>query len=351
MPPRPRIAYVIDPRFPGGTSSAVARELRAVAPHARVEVHAIASSMFPGRPVAPALVAALDDLGLPLREGSASIAAERVILHNPSFLRFDTRLPARILADELIVVTHENFLRPGGHETHDVQRCLTLIDGASLALRKVLAPISPHNRETVTGWLARHPAHAHWEILEVDWFNICDFPLLPPTPAPRDRRGRHSRPGFEKFPALGDLDLCFPRHAEANVILGADLLTDAARTRPHWQAFPFDGIDLADYFARIDFMVYFTASTFRESFGRVLAEGIAAGKVVISDPAAAQVFGDAVIAAGPADVDGIIASFVADPARYAAQVRLAQRRLGDFSAERFLAAHAAVFARPEEVAA
>jgi hypothetical protein len=33
-----------------------------------------------------------------------------------------------------------------------------------------------------------------------DWINICDFPFAPPTPAPRDRRGRHSRPGFEKFP-------------------------------------------------------------------------------------------------------------------------------------------------------
>lgn len=351
MPSRPRIAYVIEPRFPGGTSAAVARELRAVAPHARVEVHAIASAMFPGRPVAPPLAAALDDLGLTLRHGSSRIAADRVVIHNPSFLKFDTAFPARIVAGDLIAVLHENLLRPGGHETHDAVRCLDLIDGASLALGKWLAPISPHNRAMATAWRDAHPRDAQWQVLPHDWFNICDLPLAPPTPAPRDRRGRHSRPGFEKFPSLADLDLCFPRHAEANVILGADLLTDVARARPHWQTFPFEGLDLADYFARIDFMVYFTAPTFRESFGRVLAEGIAAGKVVISDPDTAAVFGDAVIPARPADVDSIIATFVADPARYAAHVRRAQARLAGFSAEAFLRTHAAIFAAPAEALA
>jgi hypothetical protein len=351
MPARPRIAYVIEPRFPGGTSSAVARELRAVAPHARVEVHAISSAMFPGRPVAPAIAKALDDLGLPLRHDAPAIAADTVIVHNPSFLKFDQTLAPRIIANHLIAVTHENLLRPGGHETHDVAHCLDLIDRASLALSKSLAPISPHNRDTVAAWRAAHQGNAHWQVRPDDWFNICDFTLAPPTPAPRDRRGRHSRPGFEKFPSLADLDLCFPRHAEANVILGADLLDDAARTRPHWQAIPFDGIDLADYFARIDFMVYFTAPTFRESFGRVLAEGIAAGKVVISDPDTASIFGDAVVAARPAEVDAIVAAFVADPARYAAHVRRAQARLADFSATRFLATQAAVFGSPAEAAA
>ncbi len=350
MPSHPSLAYVIEPRFPGGTSAAVARELRAVAPHARVEVHAVASAMFPGRPVAPALAAALDDLGLALHRDARRIAADRVILHNPSFLKFDTVFPARIVAGELIAVTHENFLRPGGHETHDVARCLDLIDRASLALQKSLAPISPHNRASVAAWRAAHPGHGHWNVLADDWFNICDFTLAAPTPTPRDRRGRHSRPGFEKFPALADLDLCFPRHAEANVILGADLLGDAVATRPHWEAIPFDGIDLADYFARIDFMVYFTAPTYRESFGRVLAEGIAAGKVVITDPDTASIFGDAVIAARPAEVDAIVAAFVADPARYAAQVARAQARLADFSAESFLRTHGMV-ARPRAEAA
>jgi len=349
---RPRIiAYVLDPRFPGGTSSAVARELRTVARRHRVEVHGVTSSMFPERPPASILLAALDDLGLRLRQDAPGISAERVILHNPSFLKFDAALPTRIVAEELIVVTHENFLRPGGHESHDVAHCLDLIDRSALALRKCLAPISPHNRETVERWLAAHPSHAHWQVLEEDWINICDFPMTPPSRTPRDRRGRHSRPGFEKFPTPREMDLCFPPHAEANVILGSDLIDSLAAHRPHWQAIPFQGLDLASYFGKIDFMVYFTARTFRESFGRVLAEGIAAGKVVISDPETASVFGDAVVPARPEDVDGIIASLVSTPERYVAQVLQAQSRLAEFSAESFLARQARIFGQTAEVIA
>jgi hypothetical protein len=328
----------------------LAAELRAVAGVAAIEVHGITSAMFPGRPVAPVLADALEELGLPLRMDAARIAADRVILHNPSFLRFDRTFASRIVAEEVVLVTHENFLRPGGQETHDVARCLELIDRASLALRKSIAPISPHNRETVIGWLAAHPAQSHWRLRAADWINICDFPLVPPTSAPRDRRGRHSRPGFEKFPDIRTLDLCFPPEAEANVILGADVLDDLARERPHWQAIPFRGLDLPSYFSRIDFMVYFTAPTFRESFGRVLAEGIAAGKVVLTDPETAAIFGDAAVTATPEDVGAIIADFVAAPDRYAAQVRKAQARLALFSAENFLRAQADLFIPRKEAA-
>ena len=351
MSRQPRLAYVIEPRFPGGTSSALARELRVVAPHARIEVHGITSAMFPGRSPSGVLVSTLRELGLPLRMDAPTIAADKVILHIPSFLKFDRQLAPRIVAEDILLVTHENFLRPGGHETHDVAHCLDLVDRASLALGKWLAPISPLNRATVMDWRAAHPAQAHWQVRAADWINICDFSLTPPTESPRDRRGRHSRPGFEKFPDARALDLCFPRHAEANVILGADLLGDLAGQRPHWQAIPFQGIDLADYFARIDFMVYFTAPTFRESFGRVLAEAIAAGKVVITDAGTGAIFGDAVIAARPEEVDGIIARLVAAPGLYAAHVRKAQARLADFSAEAFLGAQADVFAPRREAAA
>ena len=347
----PRIAYLLEPRFPGGTSGAVARELRAVAPLARVAVHGVTSAMFPGRPEAGVLLEALDDLGLTLHADSPSVAADRVIVHNPSFLKFDCGFRTRIVAEELIVVTHENFLRPGGLETHDVARCLDILDRSSLALSKSLAPISPQNRATVKAWLAAHPAYGHWRVLEEDWVNICDFSLVPPTRAPRDRRGRHSRPGFEKFPGPAALDLCFPPHAESNVILGADLLDDLVRHRRHWQAYPFNGLDLPGYFARIDFMVYFTAPTYRESFGRVLAEGIAAGKVVISDAETAASFRDAVVAATPEQVDAVIAGFVAAPERYVHHVLEAQARLADYSAESFLRRQSRIFAASREAAA
>lgn len=351
MEPRAKVAYVIEPRFPGGTSAAVARELEIVAGLAQVEVHAIASAMFPERDVAPVIAETLERLGLALRWNAGQIAADVVILHNPSFLKFDAQLSSRIVARHLIAVTHENFLRPGGFESFDAGHCLGLIDRASLAVRKSLAPISTWNRATVLDWLAGTHAFRGWSVLPEDWHNICDFPICPPNATPSDRRGRHSRPGMEKFPSLDQMDLCFPRHAEANVILGADTLIREGVHRPHWRMIPFGGLEIPSYFDMIDFMVYFTAPTLRESFGRVLAEGIAAGKVVISDPATAAVFDGAVIAAEPGEVDAIVTGFVQDPAAYASHVAAAQAKLTAFSSAAFLARHGGLFHPAKELAA
>jgi glycosyltransferase involved in cell wall biosynthesis len=131
------------------------------------------------------------------------------------------------------------------------------------------------------------------------------------------------------------MDLCFPRSAQANVILGADSLIGAGVVRPHWQMVPFRGMEVERYFGLIDFMVYFTQPTLRESFGRVLAEAMAAGKVVITDPDTASTFGDGVIGGQPQEVDAIVARHIADPRLYAAQVARGQGRLSDFSAAAF----------------
>lgn len=330
IPVRPRIAYVIEPRFPGGTSSAVAQELAVAVTLGDVQVHAISSAMFPGREVAPVLEKAIDRLGLSLIWDAPHISADTVILHNPAFLKFNETLPTQIVARHLLVITHENFERPGGSESFDVAHCLNLIDRSSLALTKAVAPISAHNRATVESWLSQQ-GRVRWSVWPDNWHNICDFEFKDPNPAPSDRRGRHSRPGFEKFPTLHVLDACFPATAEANVLLGADRLIAEEPNRPHWTMIPFHGVEVDQYFEMIDFMVYFTGPTWRESFGRVLAEGVAAGKIVISDPQTAATFDGAVIGAEPGEVDHLIAGYVADPDRYQRDVRAAQGRLAQFS--------------------
>jgi hypothetical protein len=347
----PTVAYLIEPRFAGGTSAAVAAELRIVAQKARVTVHAIRSRIFSAQPVAPVLEATLDELKIDLLWDTPTIGADLVILHNPLFLKNQTDLGCRIVARHLLVVTHENFLRPGGTEAFDVARCLGQIDRAATALRKSVAPISPHNRQTVTDWAQIHGFDRRWGVLDRDWFNICDFAMLAPTPRPADRRGRHSRPGFEKFPDLAAMDLCFPKHAATNVILGADSYLATQLQRPHWVMYPFQTIDVAQYLGMIDFMVYFTAPTWRESFGRVLAEAIAAGKVVITDAQTASTFGRAVIAATPAEVDAIIARHLAQPRLYQSQVAQAQASLASHSGAAFAALLDRVLAQQAGVAA
>ncbi|RMA42341.1 hypothetical protein D9R08_09545 [Rhodophyticola porphyridii] len=292
--------------------------------------------MFKGRGVARAVADACHALELPMDWDPLSVSADLVVLHNPSFLKFNASLDTRIIARHLVVVAHENFLRPGGHEAFDVLGCLGRIDQASVALRKSIAPVSEHNRKIVEEWLANDRLFRHWDVLDENWFNICDFDLKAPTRKPADRRGRLSRPGFEKFPKTEDLDLCFSEVAEKNVILGADTLIYHGIRRPHWTLLKFAEIAPEQFFGMIDFMVYFTAPTWRESFGRVIAEAIAAGKVVICDRATGSSFPGAVLTASPKQVDQLIFEMINNPEKYVKQVKRAQGVLANFSSRRFI---------------
>jgi glycosyltransferase involved in cell wall biosynthesis len=237
---------------------------------------------------------------------------------------------------EAVVVTHENFLRPNGSEAFDVAGCLRLLEVALVCGRRRLAPVSPGNRRTVVDWLAREKRE--WELVATDWFNVVDLELVAPTSSPRDRRGRHSRPGFEKFPPLEVMWRHFPPHAEACIILGGDgLLLEPAELPEHWDVRPFAAGAVAAFLREIDFFIYFTNPLWRDSFGRVVAEAIAAGKVVITDPATAVSFPDAVIASDGDDVDRVVADLVRAPARYLEVVARAQSLLAGFGPDAFRA--------------
>jgi len=335
---RPSLALVLDPRFGGGTSAAVAREIMALAPVFDLRVAFIESRMFRGgQSVHPGIADALQQTGITARWNPALVSAETVVLHNPSFLKFDDDLRSRFNCSRMVVVAHENFLRPDGTEGFDAGKTLALIAARLPPCTKVIAPVSQSNRRTIAAWFAGPGLDAGaWDIAPVDWFNICDFAPVPPSAAPRDRRGRVSRPGFEKFPDMSAMQVHFPAHAERCAILGADTFLLPGSAPPgHWVLLPFGSADVPSFLATIDFFVYFTHPNCRESFGRVIAEAIAAGKVVITDRSTAESFGSAVIASDGNDLDRIIGGFVSSPQRYRTFVRAAQRRLSAYSANNF----------------
>lgn len=350
--PKPKLTLLLDPRFPGGTSSAVARELHALAEHVDLSVCAIESKMFEGRTINDKLQASLDELGLALTWNPRVVRNQFVAFHNPSCLKFNNSLDLRIVCDTAFIVTHENFLRPCGGEGFDVTLCLDLLDQALLCRRQVLAPISAYNEENVRAWMMANPGpSSRWDLGCFHWFNICDFDRVPPTQAPRDRRGRHSRAGFEKFPELAAMHRHFPAHAEHCAILGGDsFLLDPSQIPEHWEVLPFGSIPVEEFLTGIDFFVYFTHPKCQESFGRVIAEAIAAGKIVITDSRTARTFGDAVIASAGDDIDGIISDFVADPGRYIDFVLNAQRSLSRFGAAAFVTRILSEFRNEQELA-
>lgn len=327
------VVLVTDPRFPGGTASAVADEIPVMNGIAQVRFAGIKSRMFGDRPTNPRLKSALASAGIELEWDPPQIRADVIVLHNPAFLKFDAELQARLLCDTLIVVTHENFAASGNVATFDPSAALEKIENAAFARNYLLAPVSAYNRTTVASWLEDQTTD--WTLAPSLWPNICEMQTTAPNPAPRDRRGRHSRAGAEKFPPRATLEKLFPAQAEANVILGGDHLKDD-EPPAHWDVYPFGGLSLDEFFSKIDFFVYFTNPFWRESFGRVIAEAIAAGKLVITDEGTAEVFGPGVLAANPGDVNALIAAYIADPPSYAQTVGAAQAGLAAFSREAFL---------------
>lgn len=333
----PRLAYLIDPSCPGDKAEIVASELRLACKVARVTVHAIAGASALDSATAPALAVALHELGLTLDRNSPTIGADLVILHDLATLHRKDQFNRRIVTRHLIAVAHEDFLRPTGQQPFDVSACLALVDNGSLALRKTIAPVSPANRQTVLNWAGQSGRHLDWTLSPTDWFPICDFQFRPATRAPQDRRGRISHPGFEKFPDLAAMDHCFPRDALANLILGADNFLDAQLQRPHWQMLRAGGLSAEDFFSQIDFLIHFTAPTWRDGFVMEVAQAIAAGKVVLTDPQTASAYGGTVIGTNPAGVDALIGPLLASPELYQAQVAAAQAALKRFGPAEFSA--------------
>lgn len=300
--------------------------------------------MFKGDGVHPAIQSACDSVGVTASWAEGTISADVIVLHNPSCLKFNTTFDIGLRCNALYLVAHENFLRPAADpsaacEAFDVGHCLSLLRGAAICRQRIIAPISPNNRDTINTWVVRQPIPPRWEIDPIDWPNICDFETLPPVAAPADRRGRHSRPGFEKFPLRPVLETLFPPSCDAVRILGADSLLLEKDLSANWECLPFMSERVDRFLESIDFFVYFTNPCWRESFGRVLAEAIAAGKVVISDPHTAKTFKGGVIGCAPEEVDTIIKGFIQRPKTYAKQVKKAQAALAQFGTESFLQAH------------
>lgn len=332
-----KLTLVLDPRFPGGTSSAVAQEILALAPFFDLSVVGLQTKHFRGTEANPKILAALEQVGLPFQWAGHSVAADVIVFHNPAALKFDTDLPTRFLAEQFYVVAHENFLRPNGTPGFDVAKTLNLLDAATIAQHLRIAPVSGYNRSTVEGWLTQlKSSDTPWQVTPFNWFNICDFAQQPPNPAPSDRRGRLSRVGYEKFPSRAIMEVLFPNTAIANVILGGDtLMNDRLPPPKHWEIHKFGALELPAFFEKLDFFVYYTHPELRESFGRVIPEAIAAGKMVITDPGTGQTFGPAVITASPEDASSIISHYCAQPRAYEAFVRKAQAWLTRFSSQTF----------------
>jgi hypothetical protein len=337
------IVFVADPRFPGGTSTALASEVKAArAAGLTAALKPIHSPVLRrARPFHPEVLDALDITGTPILGSDVAVTCRFALLHHP--LVFDS-FPAealKITADHAVLILHHPPKEGDGRDSYNaaaIRRNAALIIGGD----PWLAPVGPLVRKQL------HPLDGR--ILDEDWTNLIDISDWPDQSeriaaplGPVFRIGRHSRPHPPKWPETLEKGLAaYPYSADIAVsMLGADL--DALRRRfgrvpSHWKTIPFGGVDVAEYLSSLDAWVYFHGTDWVEAFGRAVLEAAASGLPVIVSKTFRPLFGPACIYCEPEDVLDVLADLRADDAARALQARRARQHVSKvFGLERFVA--------------
>ncbi len=316
------VIHVTDDRFPGGTSTAVAHEIRALAA-AGLKVGLInkrAGILKKDRETHPALKACIDAGQAVRLNGANSVECRLAVLHNPYvFAETEEGLP-EIHAQKRFLVGHQPILDGNGVPYFDVDK-VNQIAGEIAGGPVVWAPISDLSRANMMKSGISHP------VLDENWTNLIfvdDWACGRSSPAgDRPIIGRHSRPDWLKWPAgREEMLTIYPQGEEFNVRLlgvGDDLTKIMGEYPSNWTTFAFNEIAPEDFLPQIDFFVYFHHPDWVEGFGRTIAEGAASGAVVILPEHFRPTFGEAALYREPEEVLPTVREFHEDRERYMLQ--------------------------------
>ncbi|MCB1885860.1 MAG: glycosyltransferase [Geminicoccaceae bacterium] len=328
------IVLVGDPRFPGGTASAMAEEAAAAARAGyRVGLVAAESSVlrFP-HPFNPKLRALIDGGALALVPPGARAAAGLALLHGPFAAGLLPFAGLGLRAERRLLVLHQPPADAGGRPYYDLARVRVhaeeMLDGAV-----TLAPVGPLVRAQLDALPERPP------MLPFDWHNVIDGdawagPLRRPGRG-RCVVGRHSRPDPQKWPGTRDAILAaYPDDGRFLVrVLGGGPYLEAilGRYPANWEVLPFGAVDPAQFLKGLDLFVYLHRDDWVEAFGYAVIEAMASGLPCILDERLAPLFGEAALCLPPERAADAALALFHDPARYHAQALAGM----DLVAERF----------------
>ncbi|MCV2868715.1 hypothetical protein OEW28_08745 [Defluviimonas sp. WL0002] len=310
-----------DIRFPGGTATAMASEVRALAGAGySVGILPVKGGVlnFP-HPVNPALQAVLGHDRIALVHPGVVPRASLCILHHPQLYVELPAEPVRIVADEFRMVVHHPPVDAHGVPNYDwqaIDRNLRLLFGPMR-----WAPVGPKVRAAFQG-LSEGP-----DLTSEDWVNVldtADFQLaragfLPAVPVV----GRHGRPDPQKWPddRSGFL-AAYPAHRDIRVrLMGYGPEQDAVvGKRPgNWEVLPFNAEPVRRFLGSIDYYVHFHGRDWIEAFGRAILEAIASGAVAVLPEHFRDVFGEAAVYCPAKGVAETVLALHRDPAVYARQ--------------------------------
>lgn len=323
------ILFVADVRFEGGTSTALAVEIRAAARAGlRTGLLAVKGPLlghpFPMHPDLRALV----DSGATERiDPAMNVVADLVLLHHPTIMsnRFTRRTGIR--AERLVMVLHHPMVDRLGKPQYDLPRIISNCYWA-FGVKVWLAPVSGIVRDSLP---RRLPAAA--ELLPEDWTNLVDLDDWPRRPDGPPHYpvviGRHARPDRLKWPSRAiDAMRIYPADGSRysiRILGGGSFLQELYGQLPaNWDILPFAWTDIPEFLQGLDFYVYYHSDSWSEAFGRTILEALAVGLVTILPAHFQPLFGDAAVYAAPRDVERVMGKFIADEEAYRRQSALAR---------------------------
>jgi len=328
------IVYVIEARFEGGVSTAVATELDDLLFQTNPPLVGIvlikAHLLGLPWPVHPGIRKHITSGQLRVLRPTERWTTQIALVHHPVVFANLPREPLPVRAERAILVLHHPLFDNGGKRQYDLEEVESNIL-ATLSKECFIAPVSPVVRRS----LRRHIPKSGI-VVDEDWLNViepADWPFDTTRPAPDPDHiviGRHARPDRLKWPdTRAEAEQIYgANRSDVEIrILGGGPFLDMLYTAPlpeNWIQHPFDSEGVAAFLSGLDFYVYYHATDWSEAFGRTILEALACGLVTILPPHFEEMFGAAALYAKPADVMDLIDTFVADPDAYHRQRRAAR---------------------------
>ena len=321
------IVLLSDFRFSGGTSSAVAEEIKAHASfgYRTALVHLEAPNLTYPFPVHAGIRNLVESGLADMVQPGQPVRARLALVHNPLVLTGMPHRPLNVRAEIRLLVVQHPPMSGTGAAFYDAGRVRLhadeILDGSV-----TWAPVGPRVRTQCASMPEQVPLHPE------DWYNIIDAAdWAADRKVPRDRFrsshaviGRHSRPDRRKWPDTREETLqAYPDAPDLSVRVlgGGPFLRDLVGTYPrNWKVWRFNTYQPKDFLQSLDFFVYYHHSDWVEAFGCCIIEALASGVVAILPPHFEELFGAAAVYARPADVTARIRSLYADRPAYEAQV-------------------------------
>ena len=309
------IVVIGDLRFPGGTASGAAEQIRAQAKasYRTALIHLKGPVLKYPHPFNPNIRRCIDEGLAELVDPDVAIEAPLALAYHPQIFTHLPHRPLRVTAETKLLVINHPLVDGYGEPFYDWAAINANVQ-ESLGGGVEWAPVGPLVRAPVAGLADAPPLFPDdWlEVLDLDEWRAERQGFVGARPV----IGRHSRPDPLKWPDdARDVLAAYPDDPACRVRIlgGGPFLSNLVGAIPsNWEVLPFNALQPKAFLETIDFFVYFHNSRWVEAFGLAAVEAMASGTVCVLPPHFELLFGDAAVYGRATDVKDIVARHYED---------------------------------------